>query len=58
VSLEQSHQATVCCHLANIAYLTGRTLNWEGTREAITGDAEASRLLDRPRRKGHELPVA
>jgi predicted dehydrogenase len=56
VSLEQSHHATVCCHLANIAYLTGRTVTWDAAGETIPGDVEAARLLDRPRRKGYELP--
>jgi predicted dehydrogenase len=56
VDLEQSHQATVCCHLANIAYLTGRHLAWDGKSESILGDCEASGLLERPRRKGYELP--
>ena len=45
-----------CCHLANIAYLTGRKVQWDGDKEAIAKDAEATRLLDRPRRKGYELP--
>ncbi|MHB1034917.1 MAG: Gfo/Idh/MocA family protein [Pirellulales bacterium] len=56
LDLEASHQATVCCHLANIAYLAGRTLRWDGARESIVDDAEASRLLERPRRPGFELP--
>ncbi|MHC4406975.1 MAG: Gfo/Idh/MocA family protein [Planctomycetota bacterium] len=56
VDLEKSHQATACCHLANIAYLTKRTLAWDGQSETFAGDPEASRLLSRPRRKGYELP--
>jgi len=56
VHLEESHRATVCCHLANISYLVGRKLKWDGQSEAIVGDAEAARLLSRPRRKGYELP--
>jgi hypothetical protein len=50
------HRATICCHLANIAYRTGRKIRWDGERETIVGDAEAARMLDRPRRKGYELP--
>ena len=57
VELEQSQQATVCCHLANIAYRTGRKLRWDGDREAIIGDGEAAPLLNRRRRKGYELPT-
>jgi predicted dehydrogenase len=56
LDLEESHQGTVCCHLANISYLTGRTIRWDGAKEEAHGDAEASALLSRARRKGYELP--
>ncbi len=56
IDLEESHRATVCCHLANIAHLKGRSIRWDGTKETIVGDADAAALLDRPRRKGYELP--
>jgi predicted dehydrogenase len=56
LDLEASHQGTVCCHLANIAYLTGRTLKWDAKREVVLDDPQASQLLDRPRRRGYELP--
>lgn len=57
LTLEESHKATVCCHLANISYRAGgRRLAWNASSETIEGDAEASRLLSRPRRKGYELP--
>ncbi|MHB8902381.1 MAG: Gfo/Idh/MocA family protein [Thermoguttaceae bacterium] len=55
VTMEESHQATVCCHLANIAYRVGRSIRWDGKAETIVGDAEAAALLSRPRRKGYEL---
>jgi predicted dehydrogenase len=58
LDLEQSHRATVCCHLANIAYRTGRSLKWDARKETISGDPEATALLQRPRRKGYELPKA
>ena len=57
LDFETSHQATVCCHLANIAYLVGRKVFWDGRAETIAGDEAASRLLARPRRKGYELGV-
>jgi predicted dehydrogenase len=57
LELEDSHKGTVCCHLANISYLNGRTIRWDGEKEQIIGDAEASGLLTRPRRKGYELPL-
>ncbi len=56
LDLEESHKATVCCHLANISYLAGRKIRWDGSGETIPGDADAARLLARPRRKGYELP--
>ena len=55
--LEESHQATVCCHLANISYVTGRKISWDAKKERIPGDAGAARLLQRPRRAGYELPA-
>ena len=30
---------------------------WDPVAETFPDDAEASKLLDRPRRKGYELPV-
>lgn len=57
VSLEQSHQGTVCCHLANISHFTGRTVAWDGEQEKILNDPEAAGYLTRPRRKGYELPA-
>jgi hypothetical protein len=56
LDLEDSHRATVCSHLANIAYLAGRRIRWDGTQEAILDDGDAARWLSRPRRKGYELP--
>jgi hypothetical protein len=54
--IEQSHHATVCCQLGNIAYHTGRTIHWDGRNERIPGDDAAAALLSRPRRQGYELP--
>ena len=56
LDLEDSHRATVCCHLANIAYRTGHKLRWDGERETIEDDPQACALLNPPRRKGYELP--
>ncbi|MBN2476825.1 MAG: Gfo/Idh/MocA family oxidoreductase [Pirellulales bacterium] len=56
LSLEESHRATVCCHLANIAYRVGRQIRWDGPTETIPGDRKAAQLLARPRRKPYELP--
>jgi hypothetical protein len=56
VDIEQSHRATVCCHLGNIAYQTRRIIRWDGQTERILGDDEAAAMLSRPRRAGYELP--
>jgi predicted dehydrogenase len=55
-SLRQSHEATVCCHLANISYLCGRKVRWKADDEKIPGDVGAAARLARPRRRGYELP--
>jgi len=56
VTLEASHRATACCQLGNVAYHSGRRIHWDGAKEQIVGDEKASRMLDRPRRTGYELP--
>ena len=54
--VEIGHRSVTVCHLANITRAVGRLLQWDPLRERFVGDEEASRLLDRPRRKGFELP--
>jgi predicted dehydrogenase len=49
--VEDCHQITTACHLANISLRTGRKLRWDPEKEEIIGDAEASRHLERPYRK-------
>jgi hypothetical protein len=58
IDLEVSHRATTCCVLGNISYLTGRKIRWDAERETIPDDAEAAGRLERPRRKGFQLPEA
>ena len=48
--VEQSHQVTTACHLANISLRTGRKIRWNAGTEEIVGDAEASKWLERPYR--------
>jgi hypothetical protein len=43
--------------LANIAREQDRPLHWHSETEQFIDDPEASRLLDRPRRKGFDLPL-
>jgi predicted dehydrogenase len=49
--VEQGHQVTTSCHLANISLRTGRKIRWNPETEEIIGDAEASKWLERPYRK-------
>jgi predicted dehydrogenase len=55
--VETGHRSISVCHLANIARTVGRPLHWDPSREQFTDDDEANRYLDRPRRKGFELPT-
>ncbi len=51
-----SHHVTLTtCHLANIANRLGRKLQWDATKQEITGDAEANSFQARPQRKGYEV---
>ncbi|KPJ75345.1 MAG: hypothetical protein AMS14_03745 [Planctomycetes bacterium DG_20] len=48
--VEYAHRVATVCHLGNIAYELNRRLKWDPVKEDILGDAEAARLLDRPKR--------
>jgi len=54
--VEIGHRSAIVCHLGNIARWVGRRLKWDPETETFPGDEEANRFLDRPRRKGYELP--
>jgi len=54
--VEIGHRSTTVCHLGNIARWLGRKLRWDPKKETFVGDDEANALLDRPRRKGYQLP--
>jgi len=49
--IEQGHISTASCILANLSLKLGRSLTWDGARNAVVGDTEANRLLRRPYRK-------
>ena len=53
---EIGHRATTLCHLVNICRAVQRPLRWDPKTEEFIGDSEANQLLQRPRRKGYELP--
>jgi predicted dehydrogenase len=54
--VEIGHRSVTICHLVNITRRIGRPLQWDPATEQFVGDDEANKLVDRPRRKGYELP--
>jgi predicted dehydrogenase len=54
--VEVGHRSATVCHLGNIARWTGRRLRWDPVKERFIDDRQANALLDRPRRKGYEVP--
>ncbi len=54
--VETGHRTVTVCHLANLARELNRPLTWDPKQERFVADPEADALLDRPRRKGFELP--
>jgi len=54
--IEEGHYSSALCHLANIAYRTGRTLTFDPQRERFVNDPEADKLLTRPYRPPFIVP--
>jgi predicted dehydrogenase len=54
--VEQGHKSSCLAHLANIAYATGRTLNFDPASETFAGDKEANQLLTRDYRSPYLVP--
>lgn len=54
--VETAHLSSALAHLGNIAYRTGRTLNFDPQEEKFIGDPEADKLLTRPPRKPYVVP--
>ncbi len=54
--VETAHLASGLAHLGNIAYRTGRVLNFDPVKEKFINDAEADKYLTRNYRKGFEVP--
>jgi predicted dehydrogenase len=51
------HESVQTCHLANIAYRTGRLVRWDPVKEEVIGDPEANALASRAYRAPWKLPV-
>ena len=61
--VETGHRSATVCHLGNIArwvsqqtQTVGTKLVWDPVKEQFKDNAMANSMLDRPRRKGYELP--
>jgi predicted dehydrogenase len=54
--VETGHRSVSVCHLVNITRRLNRRVKWDPDAESFPGDSEANALVDRPRRKGYELP--
>jgi predicted dehydrogenase len=52
----EGHMSTSLCHLANIAFRTGRKLTFDPAKEVFPGDAEANRYLTRVYREPYVVP--
>jgi predicted dehydrogenase len=55
--VEIGHNSMIACHLANIAFRTGRRVQWDAGAERIVGDAEAQKLILKPYRAPWSLPA-
>ncbi|MEJ7677674.1 MAG: hypothetical protein WKG06_07370 [Segetibacter sp.] len=58
--IEQGHISTASCIIANLSMKTGRPLVYDPQKHEITGDPEATALLQRPYRQPwvHPNPAA
>ncbi len=54
--VEVGHLIASVAHLINICRITGRTINWDSTREQIVGDEAANAMLSKERRPEYTLP--
>ncbi|MFN7945510.1 MAG: Gfo/Idh/MocA family oxidoreductase [Blastocatellia bacterium] len=56
--IEQIHYSTNVSLLGMLSYKLGRSIEWDGARETIIGDAEANKHLSRKYRGSWEYPKA
>jgi predicted dehydrogenase len=52
--IAEGQKSTILCHLGNIAYRTGHTINFDPVKRKIIGDKSASALVKRKYRSGWE----
>ena len=56
-NIETAHRSSVLALLGMVSWRAGRSLNWDGTKEQITGDEAANKLLSRQYRAPWIYPV-
>jgi predicted dehydrogenase len=56
VDIEEGYRSAALCHLGNIAYRLGRTVNFDPASETFPGDAPANAMLSRDYRKPFVVP--
>jgi len=54
--IEEGHRSSALCHLANMSYRLGRTVDFDPKTETCNGDKEANRLLAREYRAPYTMP--
>ena len=55
--IEDIQRSTNCALLSMLSYKLGRSVQWDGAKQTIVGDAEANKLLSRPYRGSWKYPV-
>lgn len=55
--IETGHQSSVISLLGMLSYKLGRSVQWDGVKEEVPGDAEANRLLSREYRGDWQYPT-
>ena len=55
--IEDGQKSTMLCHLGNIAWRTGHTVNFDPQKRSIIGDRDASKFWSRDYRRGWEPKV-
>jgi predicted dehydrogenase len=57
--IETMHATTTMCHLANLAYRTGKRIRWDAEKEAVIGDRDAmnDQCYQREYRRPWKLPM-
>ncbi len=56
-NIEVAHRASVLPLLGMISWKTGRSVEWDGSKEQIVGDPEANKMLSRPYRAPWVYPT-